>query len=397
MASVGRADEISRKSVIGWAADNENVAAEVELAIVVNGKEMGRIRAKDFRDDLTSIAPGATGRYGFEFKFEPALSLFDDHNIEVKVADTDRVLPGGARKLSRPTMMAQPLLPILVTSSGRAGSTLLMQYLSQLPEVVVGYAYPYELKLANYYSAAFSVLAADEDRMNSTDPETMFDGKFRHLIGSNPYTRSGHHGKRPLPYTRQFFDVRVPAIFAETFRSILLEYYTSLKSEQNKPSARFFAEKSSLDEVARKGPRIFFGTVREVVLVRDPRDQLCSSKAFWKLSSQQAMRLVIMASNRLEDIFQKADSDMIVVKYEDLVTDTAKTMQRVLGFIGVERSNGLGLEHDEKVFAVHATSKTPAASIGRWRTDLSEEEIEQCERHTEGYMKVFDYKARTAV
>jgi len=32
-----------------------------------------------------------------------------------------------------------------------------MQYLSQFPEVVTGDAYPYELKLANYYSAARSL------------------------------------------------------------------------------------------------------------------------------------------------------------------------------------------------------------------------------------------------
>jgi hypothetical protein len=396
MAIVGQADEISRRGVAGWAADTENPRNEVEIVILVNGAEVGRVRANEFRKGLDAVVPGSTGRHGFEFKFDPELRIYEDYRIEVKLAGTDNLLAQGLKNLPRPALCTSSLVPILITSSGRAGSTLLMRYLSQFPEVVTGSAYPYELKLANYYSAAFSVLAADENRKHSTDPDTMFDPKFRYMIGSNPYTQSGHHGESAAKaVARHFFDERVPTLLAETFRTLLLEYYTGLKREQNKSSARYFAEKSSLDEIARKGPRIFFETLREIVLVRDPRDLLCSSKAFWKLSSDQALGIVVHACRRLEEIRLTADKDdTIVIKYEDLVVDRIKAMERIIDFIGVNRANSYGSTRDNELFEKHGTSKSPVSSVGRWRNDLSENEIEKCERYTRGYMSAFGYEVR---
>jgi Sulfotransferase domain len=398
MAIVGRADEISRRVVTGWAADNEKADAELDIAIIVNGREVGKVRAKEMREDVKAIFPGSTGRCGFQFKFDPPLSVFDEFNIEVRVAGANAPIPGGVMKLSRPNLATNSLLPILVTSSGRAGSTVLMQYLSQFPEIVMAMAYPFELKLINYYSAAFGVLAMDEDRVNSTDPGNMFDGKFRNFVGSNPYTRSGHHGGGNSTRTvvRNFFDERVPVVLAETFRNLLLEYYTLLKRDQNKPHARYFAEKGTLEEAARRGPRVLFGTVREIVIVRDPRDLLCSAKAFWKLSSQQAQRLVIESSGRLQEIMQTADKDVMLVKYEDLVIEPERAMQSIADFVGIQRRESFGASPGNNFFNQHSTSGSPQSSVGRWQTDLSSEEIEFCHKRTQSYMEMFGYPLSAA-
>ena len=391
MPIVGQVDEFSRKLVSGWTADDERPDRSLEVAIFVNGTEVGRTRSSDLRIGVKAIVKGSDGKCGFEFRFDPPLSVLEEYTLEVRVAGMDHVLLPGARQLRRPATAMTPLLPILVTSSGRAGSTLLMQYLLDLPEVVAGLAYPYELKLGNYYSAAFSVLAADEDRVNSTDPDTMFDSKYRHMIGSNPFTRTGNHVGTMQTIARQFFDERIPAVFAETFRNLILEYYTLLRQQQNKPNARYFAEKSSLDEAARKGPRAFFGSVREIVMVRDPRDLLCSSKAFWKLSSRRALRLVVQAANRLEEISKKPDQDMILVKYEDLVSQPSKLLEKIGDFIGVSRESWAGSIRDDKIFRMHSTSTSPQSSIGRWRTELSLEEVEACEQRMRNYLEIFGY------
>jgi hypothetical protein len=398
MALIGHVDEISRKMVVGWAADNEHWDREVEIAVFVNGKLVGRFPAAQFRDGLKgSLSAEATGKYGFEFIFEPALAVLDEHKVEVKVVGAPQLLPNGAKTLKAPPQLQSPLTPIMVTSSGRSGTTLLMQWLSKYPELVMGQLYPYEMKLVNYYSAAFRVLAAETDRKNSTDPDTMFGEKFRYLIGSNPYTRPGFHSVTTARKAlERFFEETVPTAYAETFRKLVQEYYNILKQDQNKPLARYFVEKSVLDEAARKGPRLIFGSVREIVLVRDPRDFLCSAKAFWKASNDQAMRLVIHSSRRLEEICLQAAPDTIVIKYEDLVAAPAETMQRIGDFIGLSRVKASDVDTDKNLFGIHGTSSSPASSVGRWRNDLTEKEVEYCEQHLGSFMKYFGYLPETA-
>jgi Sulfotransferase family len=398
MPIIGRIDEISRRVVTGWAADTDNAEAQLEIAIIVDGARAASVRTTEVREGVKRLLPGSDGRCGFRFRFEPPLSVFDEHSIEVRVASADGVLvPGGTVKLPRPCLPASPLLPVMVTSSGRAGSTILMKHLSQFPEIVMAMAYPFEVKLVDYYSAAFSVLAAPEDREHSTDPGTMFGEKFRSVIGSNPYTRSGHHGdsKATRTLTRHFFDERMPAALAETFRNLMLEYYTLLKRDQDKPLVRYFAEKITLDERSRRGARILFDAVREIVIVRDPRDLLCSAKAFWKVPSAEALQFVTQSSSRLEAIFRSEDKNTILIKYEDLVVKPARVLERVADFLGVGKVNTSESDRDGDFFKVHSTSASPQSSIGRWRVDLSKEEIELCEKRTRSYMETFGYALTT--
>jgi Sulfotransferase family len=398
MALVGHVDEISRRTVIGWAADNENWERQVEVAIFVNGKLVARFPATQYRDGIKgTVAKDATGKYGFEHVFEPPLSSLDEYKIEVKVVGAPQPLPNGSKVLRGPPVMQSPLIPIMVSSAGRSGTTLLMQRLSAYPEVVMGQLYPYEVKLTNYYSAAFRVLAAETDRKNSTDPDTMFGEKFRYVIGSNPFTRLGYHGvtsnRRAI---ERFFEETVPSALAKTFRELIVDYYHILKQDQNKPYARYFVEKSGLEDVARRGPRILFGNVREIVLIRDPRDFLCSAKSFWKMTSEPAMRLVLQSCKRVEDINQNAGTDTILVKYEDLVSMPVETMERISDFIGVGRLKFSDVEADKSLFGIHATSSSPESSIGRWRNDLNEKEIEFCEQRLRSFMDLFGYTTETA-
>jgi hypothetical protein len=265
-----------------------------------------------------------------------------------------------------------------------------MQLLSKLSCIVVGGAYPYEIKLASYYSAAFSILAADTDRTNSTDPDTMFWGKHRYLIGANPYTRPGYHNAANPQLVEAFFAQTAPAILGRCFRDLMTGYYEMVKKDQDKPDACYFAEKSTLDDVARKGPRLFFDKVREIILVRDPRDLVCSAKAFWKMSSSEAIELVSNSSIQLHQIHSSADPDTLLLRYEDLVASPHQAIEHITGFLGVAPV-ALPDISDSNLFSVHATSSSPTASIGRWRQDLSEQEIKSLEERTRAFLQVFGY------
>jgi hypothetical protein len=419
MALRGHVDEISRQVITGWAMDTDHPDQNVRVVIVINGREHMRVTADVFREGFKEAAKAfikrrslrdtITGRYGFEFNFKPGLSVFAEHHIEVKFDATDLILPKGSRTLRRlqsvqaisltqgPTLTPAPqasgsLLPIIVTAAGRSGSTLLMQRLASHPQIVVAERYPFEMKLAAYYSAAFRTLISDADRQNSTNPDTIFAQRNRYSIGFNPYNRPGFYNiVRDSQLIESFFEEFVPTALAQTFRKMLLEYYTILQVDQNKLGARYFAEKGDLDEAARQGPRIFFGTAREILLVRDPRDLLCSSTSFWKTTTSDALQRLKSDTKRLQNIHAAADRDTIFVKYEDLVIKPEETMGQIYQFVGLDSTPGPGRDQETSLFEMHATSANPLASIGRWRADLSEEAIAVFDKEFRPFIERFGY------
>jgi hypothetical protein len=420
MALTGHVDEISRQVVTGWAMDTDHPDQNVRVVIVINGQEHTRLTTSILRPELKEAAKASiqspslretiTGRYGFELIFNPCLSVFAEQRIEVKFDATGLILPKGSRTLRRPPsaqatsvpMEARiltplphtsgSLFPIILTSAGRSGGTLLMQKLASHPQIVVAERYPFEIRLAAYYSAAFRTLISNADRQNSTNPDTMFGQRNQYSIGFNPYNRPGFYSLAKNPQSLEhFFEEFVPTTLGRTFRELLLKYYTILQVDQDKLGARYFAEKGDLDEAARQGPRIFFDTVREIVLVRDPRDLLCSFISFWKNTMNDAVQQLKSATSRLRSIHDRADSDTIFVKYEDLVTKSVETMEQIYQFVGLDSTTGPGRAEETSLFQKHGTSATPEASIGRWRADLSQEAIAVCDQAFRPFIERFGY------
>ena len=82
----------------------------------------------------------------------------------------------------------------------------------------------------------------------------------------------------------------------------------------------------------------------------------------------------------------------MLVRYEDLIARTAETLAAIYRFLALDiQHDPTKLDQDDALFARHATSLTPAASIGRWKTDLTREEIAICERQFAGFLRQFGY------
>ena len=123
-----------------------------------------------------------------------------------------------------------------------------------------------------------------------------------------------------------------------------------------------------------------------VQLVRDPRDVIASTFAFQK---KQAM-LWDSASftTRVEHMARfLAESDRLLqgqrhhfLRYEDLVAEPADHAAALFQFLELEADGGVEdyLQRAAgELFASHGTSSSPAASVGRWRRDLSKEQQQQ--------------------
>jgi hypothetical protein len=336
----------------------------------------------------------------FRFVFDPPLSPFDEQRVEVLETWSGKALPNGRlvlpQPLPSPIDKKDGLTPVILTSTGRTATTLLMSEFARHPEMVVADRYPYETKHIAYYSAAFRALVAEADRERSTHPETMLAPEKSQVIGSNPYNDPGLFsvaGSEDL--LRDFYGLAVPSAYAGMFRDFILKFYSILARSQGKQAAPFFCEKGDLDEAARRSARLFFGAVKEIVVIRDPRDLLCSAIAFWKLPPQEALAMLRMTVSRLARIVRNAGPDTLVVRYEDLLLDPTGSRLAMSNFIGLEQP----LQPTDEagvLFERHGTSDGPSGSIGRWKRDLGPEWIAACDATFEYFMRDHGYPASDA-
>ncbi len=396
MALHGHVDAISRSVIEGWAIDTDHPEEAVSIAILVNGAHRGMCLTTHARTDLV-LPNGVTiaGKWGFYFTFDPPLSPFIEHRIDVVETWSAEPLPNGSRTLPRPRTHIDDgarIRPILLTSTGRTGTTLLMSEFARHAAIVVGDQYPYEIKQIAYHAAAFRALAADADWQRSTTPDTMMAPEMQRIIGSNPYNMAGLFGLGGGEGAlREFYQSTVPSGLATLFRRFIVTFYTTLAGAQGKAGVPYFCEKGEIDEAAVHGARLFFDAVKDIVIVRDPRDLLCSAIAFWKLRPDAAMNMLATTVPRLARIARLAGPDTVVIRYEDLVREPVPTRQTLSRFLDLDLVTWPAARA-EPVPDSHRTSADPAASIGRWRNDLTAEQTEACEWAFGAYMRDFGYE-----
>lgn len=392
MPVIGHTDSISRSCVQGWAIDTHRAAEPTALAIMVNGVEHGSCVADRPRPGLSQATNGAASdSCAFCFEFEPPLSVFAEQRIEVIDSLTRAPLPGGERTLPAPPPpeYSPARVPILVTSTGRSGSTLLMSEFASHPDIVVADRYPFEIKHIAYYAAVFRTLALDNDRARSTHPDTMLSNKTR-VIGSNPYHAPGFFDlAKPRQLLQEFHERHIPAELATLFRRLVLEFYDILAASQDKLQAPFLCEKGDINPACRQATRLFFGGVKEIAVVRDPRDLLCSAIAFWKLQPDAALAMLKTTLPELEAIARSPSADTLVIRYEDLVLEGAPTRRQMSDFLGIDLRHAA---QAKPVAGSHRTSSNPAASVGRWKADLNPAQIAACDEAFGSYMARFGYQ-----
>ena len=80
-----------------------------------------------------------------------------------------------------------------------------------------------------------------------------------------------------------------------------------------------------------------------------------------------------------------------MVRYEDLVLREQQTLERLFGSIGLDYAPVADPDEESRLFSRHATSKSPAASIGRWKEDLTDAEKEQANNSFKEFLETFEY------
>jgi hypothetical protein len=386
----GYVDIISPTRIHGWALEDSNLRRPLNVDVFVNGIKYASPRADILREDLQREV--GYGQHAFAFDFNPPLPTIRDHHVVVRYGGTEQVVPNGEQTLRAVALEQEKLLqPIIVTAAGRGGSTILMKKLATHPSVSVADLYPFETELLKYYSHAFSILTAPGDHERSGKPESFVDN--HRFLGANPYFLGSF--ARAFRDTSRFDAIYrsvAPREIAGAFRSIINAFYLSSAADQDKPGPLFFAEKCQLAGLARWFARSLFSNTREIVLIRDARDTVCSYRSFWSQPTTEAIRLVQLSCQALMAVHDERRSDTLLVRYEDLIERETASLQRVAAFAGIRDFAPADAEAEQALFREHGTSKSPDASIGRWKRDLSADDVAACLEEFTPYLQMFGYE-----
>jgi hypothetical protein len=276
------------------------------------------------------------------------------------------------------------LSPITVTSLGRMGTTWLMRLLAHHPEVVVHPQYPHELGMAKYWAHTLRVVAGPADHLASAHPETLTANTG--YTGHNPYFGTFLNDS---PELNRWLGARQPALLGACAQQSLDEFYGEVAALAGMTAPRFFAEKSLPDHV----PDVLgdlYPSGRELILVRDIRDVICSAIAFDAKRNRRSfgresldddlgfVAQLQMDLGRLVGSWRRRQDTALLVQYETLITAPAQTVGEILGHLGLARTPDVvaavleGASTTTPELDGHRTTANPAASIGRWHSDLAQ-------------------------
>lgn len=370
----------------GWAL-GADVAVEA-LELVAEGSAVARIPVDGERPDIAAARPGVpdSGRSGFRAAVG-ALDLPRTFVVEAAAALSDgaRVPLWTLRGRRDPVLDPRPdgPRPLIVRGLGRTGSTWLTRLLGEHPEVVTYRPFAYEPRLLSYWIELLRALCDPREGLRVLRPSSTA-GRWL-LRGAAP--------PEPLPLE----DVRVAdALLDRGVRELAAfgrnrvdSFYEAVASERGKPLVAF-AEKGAINDARFMPParlaQELYPRAREILLVRDPRDMVCSMLAyderrggagFGRDNRDDPDWLLWLA----EVLTAMTETDValgersLLIRYEDLMADPETVMARAFAHAGVDSAPDAVRAALDAAAALpvpdrHRTAGTKDSSVGRWRREM---------------------------
>lgn len=307
-----------------------------------------------------------------------------------EVPDTEhRVSIGqiGCRRMMTAVAHGSRLRPLLMSGLGRSGTTLMMRLLLQHKKILALPKYPFENQPAQYWLHALRVLSSPADRHSET-PIVGFQ-QMTSRVTSNPFhfhtfmMDASQSGK--VASWIENAHIRQMAAF---FTGQIEQYYTALGAEVGKGEATYFVEKTQPNVHSLIFHELYEGA-REIFIVRHPFDVLCSVRSFFSENAFYQTDTYIVALrigyDRMLARIEASEGRCFIVDYNQLIQAQAKVMDAVFDFLELPNTEPRqGME--EAGNKNHITSADSEQSVGRWKKDLSEREIELAKREFEGTM-----------
>ena len=406
--AAGAAHDAYAFDVRGWALGRRNRVTSVELKD--GPRLLWRVPTEIAREELGGRFPQAEGTdaAGF-FTIVNSLNLGREFEILLRARLDDKSRVGLAtlrgRREALHTSWEPGIDPVLVTTLGRTGSTILMKVLAAHPEMVVCSPFQHEARVATYWLGVMTSLTDPVSYRRQINPTGVIDGTW--WVGNQPPLP-----RRPKdPRLNRWLDVDAVSEIAAFCQSRIEAAYGEIAAAAG-IAPRFFAEKYRPDRIPEMMWELY-PRAREIVLVRDFRDMVASMFAYnvkrgrmgfrrdrFSDDAQYVLEQIKPAVSALAAAWEARRDRAHLVRYEDLVLEPEATIASMLSYLGLDAGPAgamAGALTDRGAETEwHRTTPDPAASIGRWRTDLTEGVRGACEDALAPELRAFGYPLEKA-
>jgi hypothetical protein len=293
----------------------------------------------------------------------------------------------------QPSEDGTTLLPILVDSVGRGGTTLMMQLLGTSSEIAFDRTYPFEHRYFSYLLELSDVLTrSDWDHDLWPGNPTAALPRDHQLVGPVPWKDRRMIAPDDLPPIAE-------RAFALLWREFSERARVRMRQLGFEGSARYYAEK--YNGARRLLLRKDLPNLLVLPLLRDPRDTLVSAMAFDAKRAEGFLRFppgegVDQHLDRFFKVHRArlrwlASFDGPWFSYERLATDLPSEAARLEELLGV-RLDPEEVERRRGEYKHHMTAATAAESVGRWKRELSPELIERFQAELGDELRALGYE-----
>ena len=240
------------------------------------------------------------------------------------------------------------------------------------------------MRLGAYWMHVLTVLSGPANHFSSSHPDRFQTERL--FVGNNPFARLHALG----PALRSWFGGEAPEDLAAFCQRNIDAAYLRLARDQGEAPGRYFAEKNIPTYAPRLLAHVYDGA-KEIILVRDFRDVICSMLAFDR--KRQSLNFqrddaddveaftcrIADEYGQLAAIWAERQASALLLRYEDLIREPQVSLSRVAEYAGIDPSPAvigrmaatLGLDDDTT--RGHRTTDNGPQSIGRYRDDMNED------------------------
>jgi hypothetical protein len=309
------------------------------------------------------------------------------------------LLRGRRRRMPAPS---RPQIdPLMVNTIGRSGSTLLVTLLSSHPDVVAFSPFVKDARISTYWTSVLQDLAEPASFLAPFDPPDL----------ESPHWWLGTDGGGELgePEVERWLGSDAIEALADVCRGRIGAFYAELAKGEEPP--RYFVEKYMPYQLTPDLLAEMYPGAREVILVRDFRDILCSVIAFNRKRGYEAFGReaagddaeyvrgpLLQSATTLAERLRESPTRPHLVRYEDLIQSPEPALIELFEHLGLDADAERVAETVRRAEAStaamshHRTTSDPAASIGRWREDLPEDIAAICNDELGPLLAEFGYE-----